>query len=104
MVFRKPVMATCLFWMGLAASLGVFGAGPAAAQDANATITGTVNDEQGQVIPGATITLTNESTKMSRSLVSDARGDSVSPRSCPEATRSRWRCRASRASSGATRC
>jgi hypothetical protein len=68
-------MATYLLWVGLAASLGVFGADRAAAQDANATISGTVNDEQGQVIPGATITLTNEATKTSRSLVSDARGD-----------------------------
>jgi len=49
--------------------------GQAAAQEANATISGTVVDEQGQVLPGATVTVVNENTKLVRSGVSDARGD-----------------------------
>ena len=59
----------------LALLVAVVGAGPAVAQDANATITGSVADEQGQVLPGATVTLVNESTKLSRTAVSDGRGD-----------------------------
>jgi hypothetical protein len=71
-------MSFCRHWrLGLvvllvASSIGV---GQAVAQDANATITGNVSDEQGQVLPGATITLTNENTKTTRTTVSDARGD-----------------------------
>jgi len=49
--------------------------GQAVAQDANATITGTVVDDQGQVLPGATVTIINEATKTTRAGVSDARGD-----------------------------
>jgi hypothetical protein len=48
--------------------------GQAAAQEANATISGTVSDDQGQVLPGATVTITNANTKL-RTGVSDARGD-----------------------------
>ncbi len=47
---------------------------PASAQNVTGTIVGTVVDEQGQVVPGATITVTNESTGDSRTIVSDARG------------------------------
>jgi hypothetical protein len=59
----------------LALFLVVAGIGQAAAQDANGTISGTVADEQGQVVPGATVTLINENTKLSRTAVTDARGD-----------------------------
>jgi hypothetical protein len=62
--------------MGLLALLvAVVGVGQAVAQDANATVSGTVADEQGQVLPGATVTLTNEATKLARTGASDARGD-----------------------------
>jgi hypothetical protein len=59
----------------LALLLAVLAASPAAAQEANATITGSVSDEQGQVLPGATVTVINESTRTMRAGVSDARGD-----------------------------
>ena len=49
--------------------------GRAAAQDANATITGAVADEQGQVLPGATVTVINEATRLARTTTSDGRGD-----------------------------
>ena len=65
----------CVRWGILALLAAVVGVGPAVAQEANATITGTVADEQGQVLPGATVTLINENTKTARSTVSDARGD-----------------------------
>jgi hypothetical protein len=55
--------------------VAVVGVGQAAAQDANATVSGTVADEQGQVLPGATVTLTNETTKLARTGATDARGD-----------------------------
>ena len=47
---------------------------PAAAQDTG-TISGTVVDRSDQVLPGATITLTNEKTTEHRAAVTDARGD-----------------------------
>src|SRR5687767_7699364 len=65
----------CVRWGLLALLAAVVGVGPAVAQEANATITGSVADEQGQVLPGATITLIDENTKTTRAAVSDARGD-----------------------------
>jgi hypothetical protein len=59
----------------VALGLAVWGSDRAVAQDANATITGSVADEQGQMLPGATITLINENTKTARTTVSDARGE-----------------------------
>src|SRR5687767_2319712 len=62
--------------LGLCALLvAVTYVGQAAAQEANATISGTVADDQGQVLPGATVTIIDENTKLARSGVTDARGD-----------------------------
>src|SRR5687767_9687995 len=61
---RQRLAALGLLTMWLAA-------GRAPAQEANATITGTVADEQGQVLPGATVTLINEATKLARTAVAD---------------------------------
>src|SRR5262245_17671477 len=47
---------------------------PAAAQNTG-TVSGTIIDSSGQVVPGATVTLTNESTADARMLVSNERGD-----------------------------
>jgi hypothetical protein len=47
---------------------------PAAAQNVTGTISGTIVDAQGQVIPGATVTVINENTTDTRSVVSDATG------------------------------
>lgn len=47
----------------------------ASAQNVTGTITGTVADELGQVVPGATVTVLNEQTGESRHVVSDARGN-----------------------------
>ena len=46
-----------------------------AAQAVTGTISGTITDAQGQVIPGATVTVIAEATTESRDVVSDARGD-----------------------------
>ncbi|HTM23607.1 MAG TPA: carboxypeptidase regulatory-like domain-containing protein [Vicinamibacterales bacterium] len=55
-------------WMGMAL------ASPARAQDTG-TVSGAVVDAQGAAIPGATITLTDEKTATSRTMVSDAKGE-----------------------------
>ncbi|HEY3120769.1 MAG TPA: carboxypeptidase regulatory-like domain-containing protein [Vicinamibacteria bacterium] len=47
----------------------------AAAQDVSGTISGAVVDETNQVLPGASVTLLNEQTHLSRSLVTDGRGE-----------------------------
>jgi hypothetical protein len=49
--------------------------GRASAQAVTGTISGTVTDQQGSVIPGATITIINEATNDSRTAVSDGRGE-----------------------------
>jgi len=46
--------------------------GSASAQTVTGTISGTVADQQGQVIPGATVTIVNEATNDNRVVVSDA--------------------------------
>ena len=48
-------------------------AAPAAAQNTG-TISGTVIDNTAQVVPGATVTLTNEATRDARTAVTDDRG------------------------------
>ena len=58
--------------IGLAALLTLHGL----AQQANtAGVLGTVFDAQGAVVPGATVTMTNQETKQVRVDVSDSRGD-----------------------------
>ena len=47
----------------------------ATGQAATGTISGTVVDPQGQVIPGATVTVTNEANNEARLAVTDVRGD-----------------------------
>src|SRR5262245_36610805 len=59
-------LASCL----LAALL----AAPAAAQDTGA-VSGTIVDNSGQVVPGATVTLTAERTAQTRTQVSGSRGE-----------------------------
>lgn len=47
---------------------------PAAAQRTTADLQGTVTDEQGAVLPGATVTIRNQSTGLVRTVVTDAGG------------------------------
>ena len=63
-------------WGLLLIALGI-GLAPrtAAAQAVTGTISGTVVDQQGSVIPGATVTIVNEATNETRVSVTDARGD-----------------------------
>src|SRR4026208_2285885 len=51
-----------------------FAAAPAATQNTG-TISGTIIDNTGQVVPGAAITLVSEATSSPRSATSDAKGD-----------------------------
>lgn len=57
-----------VLWVSLAA------VSAAGAQTTGATLQGTVSDEQGAVIPGATVTITNVETGMVRPAVTDQRG------------------------------
>jgi hypothetical protein len=65
--------------IAIAICLAVSIAAPLAAQNVSATINGTVRDSSGAVIPGATVTLTNELTNVSRSTKSNAEGYFVFP-------------------------
>ena len=66
----KSVVALAI---GIACSLAV--PCQSAAQAVTGTISGTVADPQGQVIPGATVTVINEATNEPRVTVSDGSGD-----------------------------
>ena len=65
--------------------LGMCSAWPAGAQITTGTVTGTVRDQQGGVIPGATVVLVSESrgTKLAP-VVSNATGDFVVPNVTPD--------------------
>jgi hypothetical protein len=56
------------------AALGIFGASIAAAQNFVGGVRGLVQDPGGAVIFGATVTLANDATGMSRAATSDATG------------------------------
>ena len=64
------VLSTCLL---IPAGMGL-GARPASAQVISGTITGTVQDSTGAVVPGASIVLTNQATKDKRTVTSNGSG------------------------------
>jgi len=66
-------MKRTLSRIGLGLLVVLVASAAAFAQDAG-SIRGTVADTTGAVVPGATVTLTNESTKFTRDVVTDARG------------------------------
>ena len=61
--------------VGVVMVLCPLGSRPVAAQAVTGTISGTIADQQGQVVPGATVTVVNEATNDSRPTVSDERGN-----------------------------
>jgi Carboxypeptidase regulatory-like domain len=63
--FRSVGRLRAAFW-ALIVSLGCIGLTPAARAQVTATLTGTVQDTSGGVIPGAKVMLTNEATQESR--------------------------------------
>ena len=64
--------------LGLIIAVGLLSAS-LAAQAVTGTILGTVTDNTGAVIPGATITLTNSGTGFTRTVVSDSTGEYTAP-------------------------
>jgi hypothetical protein len=62
-----------LWWLGLAPLLLLLLPAPASAQSAG-SLRGTVSDNTGAVVPGATVTLVNEATKFTRTSPTDANG------------------------------
>ncbi len=78
------MMQRCLT-MTLAVVLLLTVTGVTLAQTITGVISGTITDPSGQVIPGATVTLTNESTGDIRPATSDAAGNFVFPAVLPGA-------------------
>jgi hypothetical protein len=64
--FRTLAAALAVVWLTVAIG---------AAQTVTGTVAGTVVDEQGHVVPGATVTVVNDGTREPRVVVTDARGD-----------------------------
>src|SRR6185503_18876214 len=60
---------------GMAALMLALTGAAATAQEVTGSISGSVQDQQGQVVPGATVTAINERTAASRTDVTDAKGD-----------------------------
>src|SRR6266496_711328 len=54
-------------------------AGPAGAQNTSGTLTGTVKDPQGGIIPGATVTLISETRGVTQDTVTSTTGDFIFP-------------------------
>ena len=63
---RVSLCSLMMASLGIAAAIG---------QDTSGSISGSVTDEQGQVLPGATVTALNERTGATRSLVTDDKGN-----------------------------
>jgi hypothetical protein len=55
-------------FLQLAVAAGLFG------QAASGTVTGTVTDQAGSVVPGASVTLVNEPTQLTRSVIRNEHG------------------------------
>jgi len=60
--------------VGVLALAGILTAAAAGAQLATVALTGVIRDATGAVVPGATVTATNQATKVSRSAVSGPDG------------------------------
>ena len=72
LIFSFLLVAFC--WVVLQSAYG---------QIATATIFGTVKDVSGAVIPGASVTVTNQSTGITRKTVTSSSGDYVVPQLLP---------------------
>jgi uncharacterized protein GlcG (DUF336 family) len=70
------VMTRLSLAVGLAFIMLLPAAQNAAAQDTG-TVSATVVDASGEVLPGATVTLTNEATAVGRTMVTNERGDFI---------------------------
>ena len=73
-MFRPPQL--CAVWgrVAVAAALLVAVPGVARAQFERASVSGTVTDQQGGVVPGVTVTAVQVATQQSRTAVTDASG------------------------------
>lgn len=66
-------------WIGFALVVSLLACTPLLAQRVSGTITGTVTDPQGAVVPGAQVTITNDATGQSRTMTTTANGDYSAP-------------------------
>ena len=72
---RSPRQSTAWFHVALAAlALLAVAPRPSAAQLERGSVSGTVVDQQGGVVPGVTVTATNLQTRQTRTVVTDATG------------------------------
>ncbi len=73
---------TCLLLLGAATT--------AFAQFDRGTISGTIKDAQGGIVPGATVTITSTQTQQSRTTVTDGSGYYTFPNCRPAGMSSLW--------------
>ena len=68
---HRPLSRALLICLAVVALLP----SPSRGQSVTGTVSGTVVDQQGSMVPGATVTITNEATNDARVVVTDGRGD-----------------------------
>jgi hypothetical protein len=74
MIRTESVFRTRILSIFVAALLFIMSAGSAAAQDIFGRITGTVTDPSGAAIPNAVVSVTNQATKVTRTVKADSQG------------------------------
>jgi hypothetical protein len=75
---KRSVLAARLAWTALAALL-CLSPRPLLAQAVSGTILGNVRDSSGGIVPGASVTLVNTGTGLTRTVVTDANGEYTAP-------------------------
>jgi hypothetical protein len=75
---KRSVLAARLAWAALAALL-CLSPRPLHAQAVSGTILGNVRDSSGGIVPGATVTLVNTGTGLTRAVTTDASGEYTAP-------------------------
>src|SRR5688572_24107021 len=61
-------------WRGVPMMLALLVASPVLGQDFRGSIAGTITDTTGSVLPGTTVTVTNEGTQVAASIQTDMKG------------------------------
>ena len=75
MIAERTLLFRRMIWVCSLVALLIANTSIISAQSTFATVTGTVTDPTGAVIPGATIVITNKRTQVARTVVSDPEGN-----------------------------
>jgi Carboxypeptidase regulatory-like domain len=77
---RNSVFAV---WVFMILAIGIWGSSRAYAQVTGATLSGTVKDASGSIVPNAQVSIVNSATGVTRTVTSDAAGFYTAPNLWP---------------------